>query len=176
MIELARQGATDGSRFQVGEISGLDLTEKFDLAIMMFAVLGYQLSDRDVAGAFEAGLKHLRPGGLLIFDFWYGPAVIAEKPGPRTKEITTPGGGRLIRHGEGRLEATGNLCTVDYRIETDKGEVFQEQHRVRYFFGGELEGMILAAGFVNFHLGYFPDYETAPGPQNWNVLGIATAP
>ena len=45
----------------------------FDAVICMFAVLGYQTTDDDVAGGPCHGPEHLRPGGRFVFDVWYGP-------------------------------------------------------------------------------------------------------
>jgi hypothetical protein len=52
---------------------------------------------------------------------------------------------------------------------------FEESHEVRYFLGGELEGMLEDSGFRLLRLGAFPDFERDPGPDTWNVLAVAAA-
>ena len=54
--------------FRQGDIRSIDLERHFDAVLMMFAVLGYQLENSDVLSALRTARRHLRPGGLLIFD------------------------------------------------------------------------------------------------------------
>src|SRR5206468_3380563 len=63
--------------FKQGDLRELDLHQQFDAALMMFAVLGYQLTNENVASALATVRRHLKPGGLFVFDIWYGPAVLA---------------------------------------------------------------------------------------------------
>ncbi len=178
MIALAREKEIPGARFEQGEITGLALSEQFDLVLMMFAVLGYQLTDAELAGALAAARAHTRPGGLFIFDLWYGPAVLDQGPTARRKEVPSPSG-RLIRHADGRLDTEHNICQVDYRIERmDEGgawERFEETHRMRYFFAVELDNLVRRAGFAGFDLRRFPDYQRPADRTCWNALGIARA-
>ena len=55
--------------------------QTFDAAVMMFAVLSYQLSNQDVLSTLATVRRHLQVGGLFIADLWYGPAVLNERPG-----------------------------------------------------------------------------------------------
>lgn len=54
--------------------------KKYDAVMSLFHVVSYLNSDRDLALAFETAAEHLHPGGLFLFDFWYGPAVLSQKP------------------------------------------------------------------------------------------------
>ena len=58
----------------------------------MFAVLGYQTTDEDVAEALDTVRSHLAPGGPFVFDVWYGPAVEATGPTARVKVVATTDG------------------------------------------------------------------------------------
>lgn len=71
--------------FLQGDLRSLNLNQTFDVVLMMFAVLGYQYSNADVLEALKTARQHLRKGGLLIFDIWYGPAVLAIRPSDRVK-------------------------------------------------------------------------------------------
>src|SRR5262249_50342723 len=85
MIALARNKATQGRieksvLFHQGDLRSTDLGRRFDAVLMMFAVLGYQRENADVLAALATAHRHLRKGGLLVFDIWYGPAVLHERP------------------------------------------------------------------------------------------------
>ena len=84
---LADNGDTARSAFSRA-ISGASISGgKFDAALMMFAVLGYQVENDDVLAALRTARRHLEPGGLFIFDVWYGPAVLHQRPSERVKII-----------------------------------------------------------------------------------------
>jgi hypothetical protein len=34
--------------------------------------------------------RDLEPGGVFVFDTWYGPAVLSNPPQPRLREAHTP--------------------------------------------------------------------------------------
>ena len=99
MIAEARRKAEKGEMsldFVVGDLRELDLGTTFDATIMMFAVLGYQVADEDLAAALAGVRRHLAPAGLFVADFWYGPAVLAQRPSDRLYE-RTEGDARLLR-------------------------------------------------------------------------------
>src|SRR4030095_10124387 len=75
--------------FYQADIQSVDLGRQFDAALLMFAVLGYQLENADVMAALRSARRHLRSGGLLLFDVWYGPAVLFQRPSERVKIIPT---------------------------------------------------------------------------------------
>jgi len=164
--------------FRRGDIRSLDLGREFDAVLMMFAVLGYQVGDGDVAGALASARRHLRPDGLLVFDCWYGPAVLAQRPGDREKVVRTRQG-KVVRNASGSLDVGRNVCVVRYRVQeyaNDRlvGET-EEEHRMRYFFAPELERFLLASGFRVLRMGAFPSYDSPPDAQTWNILVVASA-
>lgn len=177
MLAPAR-ALNSSARFELGDIASVDLGEMFDATLMMFAVLGYQVGNADVQAALATVRRHLRPGGLFFCDFWYGPAVLAQRPSERVKVIESPNG-QLIRVATGELDARRDLCVVRYhvwRIEASQvvAEV-REQHPMRYFFGLELELLLAATGFELTRLGVFPNLDDEPTEQTWNVALVARA-
>ncbi|MBK7972225.1 MAG: methyltransferase domain-containing protein [Deltaproteobacteria bacterium] len=72
-----------------GDVRSVRLERRFDAVISMFAVIGYQVGDADLAGALATAAAHLAPCGLFVFDVWYGPAVLADPPRDRTKTVAT---------------------------------------------------------------------------------------
>lgn len=183
MISIAEQKAAqlpglNSISFHHGDIRNIDLHRQFHAVLMMFAVLGYQLENEDVLSALRTGRRHLTTGGLLIFDVWYGPAVLNQRPTQKIKVIPTQDG-RILRVAGGELDVSRHLCAVNYhllRLEGDRlvGET-KESHLMRYFFPKELDLFLECAGFAPLRLGAFPRFHEEPGETSWNVLGVARA-
>jgi len=153
-------------------------SQSFDASLMMFAVLGYQLENSDVVAALRSARRHLRPGGILIFDVWYGPAVLKEGPSDRLKSITTDNQ-RILRLASGRLDVQHHLCKVTYHLWRLEGKHLtgetEETHLMRFFFPLELDLFLETSGFTSLRLGAFPDFDRDPDETTWNVLCVARA-
>lgn len=86
MLEISRKKARKGElniEFIEGDIRNIELGQKFDAVISMFAVVSYQITNEDLISTFKVALKHLKKNGLFIFDAWFGPAVLTQKPSDR---------------------------------------------------------------------------------------------
>jgi SAM-dependent methyltransferase len=182
MVAIARRRAADAGvssvDFEVGDVRTFQSDSRFDVALLMFAVLGYQLEDADVEATLETAARHLLPGGVLIFDVWNGPAV--EAIGPTTRTKSAPSGTGVLRRGaRGTLDARHHICAVDYTvewiIEDNVVREAQERHRMRYFFEDELDQMARQAGLEIVQSGAFPDFQRPAGKDDWNALYVARA-
>ena len=58
----------------------LRLAGTFDAVIALFHVVSYQTTEHDLRATFATAARHLNPGGVLLFDVWHGPAVLAQQP------------------------------------------------------------------------------------------------
>jgi SAM-dependent methyltransferase len=165
--------------FVAADIHSLDLGESFDAVLIMFAVLGYQVGNTDVRAALGSARRHLRPGGLLFGDIWYGPAVLSQRPSERVKVMTTPGGGQVIRVASSELDTRQDVCRVSYQLwRLADGRVaaeVREQHPMRYFFAPEIELFLADGGFELVRLGAFPEIDEEPSEQSWNVAFVGRA-
>jgi SAM-dependent methyltransferase len=164
--------------FYQADIQSVDLERQFDAALLMFAVLGYQLDNAEVIAALRSARRHLRSGGLLLFDVWYGPAVLFQRPSERVKTIPTLTG-KISRESSSELDLSRHTCTVRYHVwkfdvERLSSET-EEEHTVRYFFPLELNLFLESTGFNPTRLGAFPDFERDPDEKSWNVLCVARA-
>jgi SAM-dependent methyltransferase len=164
--------------FYCGDICTLELKEQFDVALMMFAVLGYQIENRNVLSALGSARRHLHMGGLLVFDLWYGPAVLTERPSERLKVISTTKG-RIFRFASGELDILNHTCNVNYRIWGLEGnhlvEETEETHIMRYFFPKELDLFLECTNFSLVKFAAFPEIDQVPSERSWNVIGVAKA-
>jgi SAM-dependent methyltransferase len=177
-LHQLRSKTRTNATFRAGDIRTIDLGKQFDCALMMFAVLGYQLENVDILSALENARKHLRPDGILIFDVWYGPAVLHLRPSERAKVIPTEGG-QLIRFASGNLDVLRQLCTVNYQvwqIQNDRVTTrVDENHQMRYFFPMEIDLLLKSTGFSALRLGAFPDVDRDPDENTWNIVVVAQA-
>lgn len=181
MLEQARSKAIAMGRpppdhFHHGDIRNVELGQQFDAALLMFAVLGYQIDNADVIAALRSARRHLRPRGLLMFDVWYGPAVLFQRPSGRVKTIPTSTGS-ISRVSSSELDLSRHTCTVHYRVSTFVAERMasetEETHTVRYFFPRDLELFLEATAFTLVRLGAFPAFDCEPDETTWNVLVVA---
>jgi SAM-dependent methyltransferase len=182
MLALARAKATTACnsslQFYQADIRELDLGQRVDAVLMMFTVLGYQLDDSDLLAALATVRRHLEPGGLFLFDVWYGPAVIATRPGRRQISVKQ-GGAEISRKTRASLDLSRHLCRVTFDLERvdDDGQVeqWQEEHLVRYYFDYELESALSQNRLELVSLRSFPDFEAPADERAWNIIGVARA-
>jgi SAM-dependent methyltransferase len=181
MLERLKEKAAAAGvspRVEHSSIASLDLDERFDAALMMFAVLGYHRSNDEVVQALDAARRHLIDGGLLLFDVWYGPAVLHERPGDRVR-VLDRGLETTLRVATSELVARDHLVRVGMELwEMRDDRVLnhvQEDHWMRFFFPKELELLLDVTGFTLLRLGAFPDVWSDPDETTWNVLAVARA-
>lgn len=150
----------------------------FDAALMMFAVLGYQVTNDAVRASLRTVRAHLRPGALFVCDVWYGPAVLHVRPSERTKVVDAPGG-QVIRSVRTELDSFAHRADVSYRVWRlrDKEVVAEmhEKHAMRFFFPQELALLFEAAGLELLELRAFGDADAPPTEETWNVLAVGRA-
>lgn len=180
MIEIAQRKARSMTMpnpvdFRVADIRTSRIGQSFDAVIMMFAVLGYQITDSDIMATLRTARTHLKPGGRLLCDFWYGPAVLAQRPSARTRYIDTPGG-RITRTASSCMDTDRRVCTVNISWQgPGTREARTEQHTMRYFFHDELESFLGGAGFELLRLGAWPETEMPADESTWNAYLLALA-
>jgi SAM-dependent methyltransferase len=163
--------------FIEGDARNVDVGRQFDAVLMMFAVLGYQLTNEDVLASLRTVRKHLKPNGLFVCDVWYGPAVLTVRPSERVKEVPTTDG-KIIRTASGRLDVYNHLCEVRFRLQHINGNQVisetEESHLTRYFFPQELSLFFKYAGLAMTDIRSFDDPQRVPDENTWNVLVIGT--
>jgi len=126
---------------------------------------------------YKAGMPHaeamafnnLKKDGLFLFDFWFGPAVIHQKPLVRKKTIFTENN-TICRIAEPELLLDRNQVNVKYTYyDFDHSKrsfkITDELHQMRYFSVPELEFLASETGFKvlnyeEFLTGFEPSFET----------------
>ncbi len=163
-------------KLQKGDICTIDLRKRFDVAIAMFAVVGYQTTNEALESALLNAAKHLNPDGLLIFDAWFGPTVIALKPQDKIL-VTDLRGGKVLRFTRRALDIlthtikdTHDVLHIENAALLDH---FQETHEVRFFFTQELKFMLAKTGYQAVGMHPFMELERALTENDWNMAVIA---
>jgi len=184
MLEHARRksreapSGTGPIRFEQGDVRTAVLDGPFDAALMMFAVLGYQIGNDDLELALRNVRRHLRPGGLFLFDVWYGPAVLSERPSTRYRVFDSDAG-RVIRIAESQLDLRRHVCDVTFHVFRLGPGVEpiedSEVHPVRFFFPMELEFVLKTCGLRLLEMGAFPELTEPLTQDTWNAIVLAQA-
>jgi SAM-dependent methyltransferase len=129
--------------FSSGDIRTIRLDRKFDAIVSLFHVISYQTTNQDLQATFATAKAHLKPGGVFIFDCWYGPAVLSDRPTIRIKRLEDEEIG-ITRIAEPLMHPNQNWVDVNYQVfikdkNTGAVEELQETHRMRYLFKPEIE-------------------------------------
>lgn len=176
MLALARRKVPE-VKFQQGNARTFCLGVEFDVVTMMSAVLGYQHTNQEILATLSNVRSHLRTGGMFVFDVWYGPAILLDRPIPRLREITY-NGTHLLRSMKPNLCAEKNLVTCHYKwwVPVDgKLETREEWHTQRYFFPNEVELLLNATGFKLVRYGKTGSTYGPIGDSDRDVMFVAKA-
>lgn len=144
--ELARK-----LKYALGDVRTVRDGQTYDAVISLFHVINYQTTNEDLKAEMETAAVHLKPGGLFLFDFWYGPAVLSDPPAVRVKRLEDERT-QVTRLAEPECDANKNLVTVNYHVfvkdmETMQYSEIRESHRMRYLFLPEMDVLLQQAGF-----------------------------
>ena len=163
-------------KFKRGDIRTVDLHKRLDAAIAIFAVMGYQTTNDALESALRNAAKHLNPGGLLIFDGWFGPAVIAQKPQDKIL-IIEKGSGSVIRLTRPNLDVISETVDVNFTMLYVEDDVIldrvEETHKMRFFFTKELEFMLAKTGYQAVAMHPFIELGGELTENDWNMAVTA---
>ena len=141
MIDCANSNIPHSLReqlsFRQGDARFFQFDEQYDAVIALFHVMSYQVTNEDVQNVVLNATTHLKDGGLLIFDFWYGPAVLTLLPQERVHRHHFEHL-EVSRTARPSVDTRNNLVEVEYTIHandllTGEKECTIETHQMRYF-------------------------------------------
>jgi len=161
--------------FHNGDIRTVRLDREFDVVTSLFHVMSYQTTNTDLHNAFNTAAVHLKPGGVLIFDCWYGPGVLCDPPSIRTKELEDHEIA-VTRIAKPKMHLHKNIVDVNYQIfirdkKTQQVEEIQETHSMRYLFYPEIENILQTIDFKFLDFIEFMK-DKPPKKHEWNVCFI----
>lgn len=162
-------------RFSAGNVRDVKLGTDFDAVLSLFHVVSYQTSNDELLEMFHNAAAHVRPGGIFVFDYWYGPAVLSQRPSTRVKRMES-GSIAVTRLAEPVLHINRSVVDVNYHIFIrDKAsgavEEVSETHNMRYLFASDIDFLARSAGFkVLESCEWLTGAE--PGEQSWGVCSV----
>ncbi|HET6379246.1 MAG TPA: class I SAM-dependent methyltransferase [Methylocella sp.] len=172
----AGQGAVD---LHEGDVTDFQLGRRFDAVAALFHVISYLPSNAALEAAFACVREHLKPGGIFVFDQWYGPAVLTDRPAPRIKTFENDSL-KIIRIATPELHVNDNLVDVRYDLAvidkpSGRCEQITETHRMRYLFWPEIDSLLSRHGLIPVEFGEWLSGRK-PGQSSWNTFVAAVAP
>ena len=179
MLRVARQQSqstetedTAPPCFHHGDVRDFRLQTTFDVVISLFHVVSYQPTNADLRNILNTAAAHLKPGGIFIFDCWYGPGVLQDLPKVGIKEFEDDRVS-ITRIAIPTVHEHDNLVDIKYHLivrhkNSKKIEEIKEIHRMRYLFRPELLMLMEDTGFAQIGFSEFLK-ETMPGNAPWNV-------
>ncbi|TCD28960.1 class I SAM-dependent methyltransferase [Pedobacter psychrodurus] len=175
MVNIANQNKRENIEFQVADISTFEVDKQFDIALSLFHVISYLNRNQDLIHTFQNVHRHLKQGGLFIFDVWHSAAVHALVPEKRTKQLSNEKIS-VIRNAKPIIYPEQNVVEVNYDIEVTDIEsgtrtVFSEKHPMRHFSKPEIELLAFATQFEILHSEEFLT-QAAPSVDTWGVCYI----
>jgi len=154
MLTAARKAANSGDspEYLLGDIRSFRSEQKFDAVIALFHVMSYQSRNEDLLAAFKTAHVQLKQDGLFLFDCWYGPGVLTDRPEVRVKTLEDERL-KVTRIAHPDMIASRNLVDVNYQIFIEDKEnrnikEILETHRMRYLFEPEVRELLSQAGFT----------------------------
>jgi SAM-dependent methyltransferase len=178
MVRIANRRAPQNvgrTEFAIGDVRSYRSSRVFDAVVSLFHVVSYQTSNEDLVATFETAAHHLRRGGLFLFDCWYGPAVMTERPSERVKRIEAEGIA-VLRIAEPTVDVRNNVVTIDYTMLVLRPDAeprsLRERHVLRYLFEPEVYDMLKRSGFEGCSA---HEYRTGRslGADTWSATFVA---
>lgn len=166
-------------QFSQGNIQTVQLHQTFDAVIALFHVVSYQTTNAALTATFETAKQHLKPGGVFLFDCWYGPAVLSDLPVVRVKRLEDEKI-QVTRIAEPAIDFNQNTVEVQYQVlirdrQTHAVEELHEVHPMRYLFQPEVNLLFSQYGFTPLALGEWMTHRE-PSNHTWNIYFIGRSP
>jgi SAM-dependent methyltransferase len=175
-IRAEKEGCVDSLSFVLGDARNFRVDENFDAIISLFHVLSYQTTDADLDAMINTASCHLKQDGIFVFDFWYGPAVLWQRPASRVKKLCNKSV-EITRFADSKLWDETNAVDVNYSIfvkdlVTNEINEINEIHRMRYLFLLEVDRLLENNGFSRVSSEEWLTGNT-PSVDTWGVCVVA---
>jgi SAM-dependent methyltransferase len=182
MIKLAKESseekASKANFFNYSFQESNNISGRYDVVISMFSAFDYLNTLTDIEKSLRNIHNLLEDGGMFIFDYWNGNAVVRDYSPVKILRRKNKNG-ELLRVSETTINPLSQIATVKFTCLYFKDDLkaieFSEVHDMRYFYFSELENLLMSNGFkIKFRApflskdnsGVFDNYE-------WNISIVA---
>lgn len=152
------------------------IDRRYDAVIAMFSAIDYLTDYSDIERSLKNIRGLLREGGVFVFDFWNGNAVLKSYSPTRVRRAEK-GDRAVIRISNASLDTISQITTVNFDFMLLKGgrivREFSEVHPIRYFFPQEMMDLLVANGFEVVHRCPFLREDSEIKPDEWNLTYVA---
>lgn len=172
MVEIAEQKAKKEKidiKFKLADVADFYVSKKFDFSMAMFNIAGYMIENEQMDRMLKNTGKFLKKGGLFVFDCWYGPAVLKNRPENKTRNI----GEKIFRRTTQRLDIEKSIIDITFEIIDNEKLADKENHKMRFWFFKELEYFLNKNSFKLVKVCNFMDLNSKISEDNWNIFVIA---
>jgi SAM-dependent methyltransferase len=178
MIEIAKSKQYKNCEYHFANARDFSLNKKFDVITSLFHVISYQTTNEILEDVFLNIRKHLNQEGIFIFDFWYAPAVLTQKPTVRILRLEDEDI-KITRLSEPVQYFNENVIDVNFELHikekvSGRYEIVHEIHKMRYFAIPELDFILEKCGLKSIK---YEEWITGkrPSEESWGVCCIAKA-
>jgi SAM-dependent methyltransferase len=147
----------------------------FDGAVCFFDSIGYVQTNDAIVETFRNTRRLLRPGGVMIFEFWHAAAMLRGFDPTRVRRWQLDGS-EIVRISETTLDVPRQVAQVAFEvIERDAaGAVrsFREVQTNRYFLVQEMAALVEMGGLTP--LAWCAGFSTSEPitADTWHVIGV----
>jgi SAM-dependent methyltransferase len=180
MLDMAKRKADKANlstKFIESDIRNINLREKFDAVISMFAVMSYQTTNEAISEVCKVAREHLVPEGVFLFDCWNGLAVLTGKPAVCIKEVRANDKEKIIRFTEPVVNILSHTVETKFRVwKIQEGSLINEtdeSHMMRFLFPQEIKYFLEVAGFKKIAFCPFLKLGETLTDNDWNMTVIA---
>ena len=149
MLAIAREKCP-GVTFHEGDMRDFALPTRFDVVVCLCSSIGYALTVADLDRAIATMAHHLRLGGVLVVEPFFGPAAWTAD---RTTMMTVDEPDlKVARLSRSSLDGATAIIDYHYLVATPEGvQHHTEQQRLGLFTDDQYIGAFLKAGLQVHH-------------------------
>lgn len=161
MLKIATEKMPQ-QKFSNGNMKNLDLNQEYDVVICMFSAMNYNTSLEEMEKTLKNFHQHLKPGGVLIFDYGINKENWIE--GLVSVDTVVDDNLKLARICQSHLD--DGIFNADFVFlikEYGKLDFDIDQHRLGVFGVEEVNDTLNEVGFTTFIYSEFTE-------EQWNVM------
>lgn len=173
---MTKIGERRNLRFACADVTQLPEGD-FDLAICMFNVVSHLQGIATLRSVMSALHARVKPGGLLVFDFWNGPAVLRDPPQSSLKTQTSRDGTRFEIDTRATLDAMALTVdmssTIRVQEPTGKTAVLRGHYAQYLWMPRTLTEVLTEIGFRPLAVNRTFSLDTAATEKDWKAVLLA---